>query len=142
MSAQAGSAERPRGPRLGNDNVFEGNLIEHVAHEMDDSGAFYSCGQQGTSYVQRGNIIRNSTFQHVRMRDRINLGNPVISGIYLDDGMTGWRIHGPGPPPRGGEVCFAFTVLVDILSTAISYWRAGRLTAQNGGFRAGQIIDS
>lgn len=78
----------------GNDNLFEGNLIEHVCYETDDSGAFYSCGQQGTSYVQRGNVIRNNTFRHVRMRDEINLGNPVISAVYLDDGMTGYRIEG------------------------------------------------
>ena len=78
----------------GNDNIFEGNFIERVCYETDDSGAFYSCGQQGTSYTQRGNIIRNNTFQHVRIRDKINLGNPVISGIYLDDGMTGWQIYG------------------------------------------------
>lgn len=53
-----------------------------------------SCGQQGTSYVQRGNVIRNNTFRHVRMRDEIHLGNPVISAVYLDDGMTGYRIEG------------------------------------------------
>jgi hypothetical protein len=78
----------------GNDNIFEGNFIERVCYETDDSGAFYSCGQQGTSYTQRGNIIRNNKFLHVRMRDTIHLGNPVISGIYLDDGMTGWQIYG------------------------------------------------
>jgi hypothetical protein len=65
----------------GNDNIFERNLIESVCYETDDSGAFYSCGQQGTSYVQRGNVIRNNTFKNVRMRDEINLGNPVISAI-------------------------------------------------------------
>ena len=52
-------------------------------YETDDSGAFYSCGQEATSYVQRGNIIRGNTFRHVRMRDEIHLGNPVVQGVRL-----------------------------------------------------------
>ena len=75
----------------GNDNIFERNLIESVCYETDDSGAFYSCGQQGTSYVQRGNIIRNNTFRNVRMRDEINLGNPVISAICKPPDLTSLR---------------------------------------------------
>ena len=31
----------------GNDCVFESNLIEHTNYECDDSGSFYTCGQQG-----------------------------------------------------------------------------------------------
>ena len=62
----------------GNDNIFQHNLVEHVCYETDDSGAFYSCGQEATSYVQRGNIIRSNTFKHVRMVDEIHLGNPVV----------------------------------------------------------------
>jgi hypothetical protein len=27
----------------GNDNLFEGNLVEHVCYETDDSGAFCEC---------------------------------------------------------------------------------------------------
>ena len=67
----------------GNDNIFQSNLVEHVCYETDDSGAFYSCGQEATSYVQRGNIIRGNTFRHVRMRDEIHLGNPVVQGVRL-----------------------------------------------------------
>eukprot|EP01050_Picozoa_sp_SAG11_P013716 SAG11_NODE_1622_length_4561_cov_2.741820_1_plen_1115_part_00 len=77
----------------GNDNIFQYNLVEHVCYETDDSGAFYSCGQEATSYVQRGNIIRSNTFKHVRMVDEIHLGNPVVQGVYLDDGMTGYKVY-------------------------------------------------
>ena len=42
--------------------------------------------------MQRGNIIRHNRFHHVRMVDEIHLGNPVVQGVYLDDGMSGWRI--------------------------------------------------
>ena len=76
----------------GNDNVFEFNHIEHVCSETDDSGAFYSCGQGGTAYINRGNIVRGNVFEHVRMVDAIHLGNPVVQGVYLDDGMTGWLV--------------------------------------------------
>lgn len=31
----------------GNDNLFESNVIEHTNYECDDSGSFYTCGQQG-----------------------------------------------------------------------------------------------
>ena len=38
----------------GNDCVFESNVIEHTNYECDDSGSFYTCGQQGTAFINRG----------------------------------------------------------------------------------------
>ena len=75
-----------------NDNLFESNLVEHVAFECDDTGAFYTCGQQGTAFVNRGNVLRNNTFRHVRMQDHTNLGYPSVQAIYLDDQMSGWSV--------------------------------------------------
>ena len=47
-----------------------------------DCGAFYSCGQQGTAWVNRGNVLRNGTFK--------NIGS---WSIYLDDQLSGWTIE-------------------------------------------------
>lgn len=41
----------------GNDCVFESNVIEHTNYECDDSGSFYTCGQQGTAFINRGNVL-------------------------------------------------------------------------------------
>jgi parallel beta-helix repeat protein len=78
----------------GNDCIFESNLIEHTNYECDDSGAFYTCGQQGTAFINRGNILRNNTFRRVRQEDRTFLGYPSVQAIYLDDQMSGWVVEG------------------------------------------------
>jgi hypothetical protein len=77
----------------GNDCVFESNTIEHTNYECDDSGSFYTCGQGGTAFVNRGNILRNTTFRRVRQEDTTFLGYPSVQAIYLDDQMSGWLIE-------------------------------------------------
>ena len=77
----------------GNDNLFESNVIEHTNFECDDSGAFYTCGQQGTAFVNRGNVLRNNTFRRVRQEDVTFLGYPSVQAIYLDDQMSGWLVE-------------------------------------------------
>jgi hypothetical protein len=62
----------------GNDCVFESNLIEHTCYEVDDSGAFDTCGQSGTAFIQRGNVLRNNTFKRVRKEDATYLGFPSV----------------------------------------------------------------
>ena len=49
--------------------------------------------------------------------------------------FTTGNYHGPGPP--GAVKRFAFSI-VNWVCMALLYRRAGRLTAQNGGFRPGQ----
>jgi hypothetical protein len=39
-----------------NDNLFEGNLVERAVYECNDSGAFNTCGQEGTAYTERQNV--------------------------------------------------------------------------------------
>lgn len=56
-------------------------------------GAFYTCGQEGTAFINRGNILRNSTFRRIRQEDRTFLGFPSVQAIYLDDTMSGWLIE-------------------------------------------------
>ena len=43
---------------VGNDCVFEYNKLSYLCYEVTDSGGFYS----GCSWIDRGNIIRHSTF--------------------------------------------------------------------------------
>lgn len=46
-------------------NVFEGNRLSLCVFETLDAGAFYSSGQQGTAFVNRGNIIRGNNFSRI-----------------------------------------------------------------------------
>ena len=39
----------------GNDILFESNVIEHTNYECDDSGSFYTCGQQGAPIAHATN---------------------------------------------------------------------------------------
>ena len=71
------------------------------------AGAFYSCGQSGTGYVNRGNVVRGNHFENVRTRvrhhypscldnvstcDGTGFGNPNVNALYLDDTMSGWTV--------------------------------------------------
>ena len=67
----------------------------------DDSGAFNTCGQEGTAFTNRGNVIRNNTFRGVRMHPTnddgsgvLVRGNPIVSAIYFDAAMSGWVVDG------------------------------------------------
>ena len=87
-----------RGVCGANDNVFEGNRIEDVGYECADTGAFYSCGQDGTGRVNLNNSLINNTFVRIRNRGvlhwrgvpSLGVGSPFVQAIYLDDGMSGW----------------------------------------------------
>ena len=39
-------------------NVFEFNTFERCSFESSDTGAFYTCGQQATAFVNPGNELR------------------------------------------------------------------------------------
>jgi len=74
----------------GNDAHFDALVVEDVAWEVSDSGAFYS----GYSWVKRGNSVTNSIFRDVVNIERIFNGYPSVQGVYLDDQMSGWTIAG------------------------------------------------
>ena len=65
----------------GNDCLFEYNSLSNLCYEVTDSGAFYS----GRSWIDRGNIIRNSVFRDIQMTEKTSLGSPSVQAIYLDD---------------------------------------------------------
>ena len=46
----------------GVDNLFEGNTLSVCTYETLDAGAFYSSGQLGTAFTNRGNVLRGNTF--------------------------------------------------------------------------------
>ena len=50
----------------GIDCVFDGNTLDRCAYEAADAGAFYTCGQEGAAFVNRGNSIANTIFKNVR----------------------------------------------------------------------------
>jgi hypothetical protein len=70
----------------GNDNIIEYNEIYRVALETDDVGAIYS----GRDWTYRGNIIR---FNFLHDIDN-PLGSTGISGVYLDDCISGVEVYG------------------------------------------------
>ena len=49
----------------GSQCLFDGNTLDTCVYECGDCGAFYSCGQQGMAWVNRGNILRNGVFKNI-----------------------------------------------------------------------------
>ena len=56
----------------GVDCVFEFMRFERCGYESADTGAFYTCGQQASAFVNRGNILRHSTWNDIRTWESIN----------------------------------------------------------------------
>jgi hypothetical protein len=73
----------------GNDMLFEGNTLDHLGYEVDDSGAFYT----GRQWQERGNVVRGNTFSNIRAQVPTYLGYPSVQGLYLDDQMSGYTIY-------------------------------------------------
>jgi parallel beta-helix repeat protein len=76
----------------GVDCVFEGNVLDRCAYEAADAGAFYTCGQGGAAFVNRGNSIFNTVFKNVRNTVGTGVQTAGVTAIYLDDDMSGWNI--------------------------------------------------
>ena len=53
------------------------NTVSDCTFETGDAGAFYTCGQRGTAFVNRGNVLRNNTF--ARIRNTAGLGVQIAS---------------------------------------------------------------
>ena len=64
---------------LGNDNIFEYNVIDHVSQVSSDNGCFYSYMR----FTNWGNVIRHNFFHN----------NPCYS-VYHDDGASGLLVYG------------------------------------------------
>ena len=85
-----GGNEAPLG--AGCNCIFDNNTVDTVSYECSDTGAFYTCGQQATAWVNRGNVLKNSLFKRIRNTTPFHLGAPSVQAIYLDDQMSGWHI--------------------------------------------------
>ena len=62
------------------ENLFEGNVIENAVYECDDSGSFNTCGQEGTAFTNRGNVLRGNRFRNIRMQPTNDDGSGVLVG--------------------------------------------------------------
>lgn len=74
-------------------NVFEYNTLDNCAFESSDTGAFYTCGQQATAYVNPGNVLRHSSFRNIQNTGGSGVQEITIQAVYLDDQMSGWDIY-------------------------------------------------
>lgn len=71
----------------GNNHLIERNHIHDVARETDDMAAIYA----GRSWTARGTVIRHNLIRNVT---GYQSGTHRVSGIYLDDGISGTTIEG------------------------------------------------
>lgn len=72
---------------------FESNIVSDCVTESVDSGAFYSCGQGGYAFVNRGNVLSNNTFRNiVKKQGSSVVTQGSVQAVYLDDQMSGWQI--------------------------------------------------
>ena len=68
----------------GSQCTFDNNTLDTCAFECGDCAAFYTCGQAGQAWVNRGNLLTNSRFTNIGSRDAIS-GRPLSgAAIYLD----------------------------------------------------------
>ena len=76
----------------GVNNVFEGNHISDCTFDTIDSGGFYTCGQRGSAFTNRGNVLRGNHF--ARIHNTAGLGVQMASNqaVYLDDQMSDWLV--------------------------------------------------
>ena len=53
-----------------------------------------SCCWLLAAFVNRGNVVRHSTFRHIRNEGKGCQGNKMpVSGLYLDDQTSGWSAY-------------------------------------------------
>lgn len=71
----------------GNNHVIEYNHIYDVCRESDDAAAIYA----GRSWTARGTAIR---FNLIRDLSGFRHGTHRVSGVYLDDGLSGTTVSG------------------------------------------------
>ena len=71
----------------GNNHLIELNHIHDVCRESDDAAAIYA----GRSWISRGTVIRHNLFRDIT---GYGAGTHRVSGIYLDDGISGTEVAG------------------------------------------------
>jgi hypothetical protein len=71
----------------GNNHLIEFNYIHDVARETDDMAAIYA----GRSWTSRGGVIRYNLISNIT---GYRSGTHRVSGVYLDDGMSGTTVEG------------------------------------------------
>lgn len=69
----------------GNNHLIEYNHIYDVCRESDDAAAIYS----GRSWTSRGTIIRYNLLRDI---SGFKQGTHRVSGVYLDDGLSGTTV--------------------------------------------------
>jgi hypothetical protein len=70
--------------------LFEYNIFDRCGFESSDTGAFYTDGQEGSAYVNRGNVLRHSSFSNVRNTGGSGVSRHItLQAVYLDDEMSG-----------------------------------------------------
>ena len=91
----------------GVNNLFEGNHVADCTFDTIDSGGFYTCGQRGAAFTNRGNILRNNTF--ARIRNTAGLVQVAFNqAVYLDDQMSGWLVvNNTSPTARSASLMVA-----------------------------------
>lgn len=75
-------------------NLFENNTLTDLTYETIDSGAFYSSGQRGSAFTNRGNVLRGSTIMRVRNTAGTGFQTASNQGVYLDDQASAWLVEG------------------------------------------------
>ena len=76
----------------GVDLLVEGNRLSHCTYETVDAGGFYSSGQRGSAFVNRGNVLRSNTIEFVRNTEGLGVQDASSQAVYLDDQMSGWLV--------------------------------------------------
>ncbi len=71
----------------GNNHLIELNHIHDVCRESDDASAIYA----GRSWLSRGTVIRHNLFRDIT---GYQAGTHRVSGVYLDDGISGIEVSG------------------------------------------------
>jgi hypothetical protein len=71
----------------GNNHLIELNHIHDVCRESDDASAIYA----GRSWTSRGTVIRHNLLRDITGYKH---GTHRVSGIYLDDGISGTEMTG------------------------------------------------
>ena len=79
----------------GVDNVFEENTLHNCVYETLDAGGFYSSGQSGTAFTNRGNVLRGNTFTKILDHAAgTGVQQASVQAVYLDDQQSGWSVIG------------------------------------------------
>jgi hypothetical protein len=73
-------------------NTFEGNTLADCTFETIDTGAFYTCGQLGNAFTNRGNVLRGNTFLRARNTKGTGVQTASNQAVYFDDQMSGWLV--------------------------------------------------